>query len=233
MGNLRLQGCSPAINAGNDAATSTAVDLAGNTRKNGVIDVGAYERPTGTAGTLFVNDNGPADGGDGSNWANALTDLQDALAASSCQGITQIWVAAGTYKPTTGTDRTVSFAMRNSLAIYGGFAGTETQLAQRNWNTNETILSGNIGNLNTADDNSYHVLYNYSNQLNNSAVIDGFTIRDGNTLPNASAKNGAGMYNYDASPMVYNCRFINNLAENGGAVASESSYPAEMQFYRE
>ncbi|MCB9297949.1 MAG: hypothetical protein H6559_33220 [Lewinellaceae bacterium] len=25
----------------------------------------------------------------------------------------QVWVAAGTYKPTTGTDRTISFSLKN------------------------------------------------------------------------------------------------------------------------
>ncbi len=40
---LRLQAGSPAINTGSDAANSTTIDLAGNPRKRGVIDMGAYE----------------------------------------------------------------------------------------------------------------------------------------------------------------------------------------------
>ena len=45
MGNLRLQPCSPAINAGQNSANTTTIDLDGNSRiyNNGVIDLGAYE----------------------------------------------------------------------------------------------------------------------------------------------------------------------------------------------
>ena len=43
--NLRLQNTSPAINAGNDMAASTMTDLDSFDRKNGTIDMGAYENP--------------------------------------------------------------------------------------------------------------------------------------------------------------------------------------------
>lgn len=39
----------------------------------------------------------------------------------------KIWAAAGTYKPDI-TDRTISFILKNGVAIYGGFVGTETLL---------------------------------------------------------------------------------------------------------
>ena len=85
---------------------------------------------------------------DGSSWTNALTKLQDAV-FQACPGITQIWVAKGTYYTDEGggkvnNDRNASFIMKNNLAIYGGFNGTETQLNERNWTTNPTILSGDI-----------------------------------------------------------------------------------------
>ena len=89
-------------------------------------------------------------------------------AASSGQ---QIWVAAGTYKPTAGTDRTISFALKPGVGVYGGFAGTETALEQRDWRTNVTTLSGDLlGNDSgpasiwnaTMADNSFHVVTNNS-----------------------------------------------------------------------
>ena len=64
---------------------------------------------------------------DGSSWENAFTDLQSALGSSDCP---EIWVATGTYKPTSGTDRTASFVLKNGVAIYGGFAGTETDMSR-------------------------------------------------------------------------------------------------------
>src|SRR5947208_1339464 len=88
--------------------------------------------------------NAAATGGDtGQSWSNAFTDLQSALSAAHSGD--QIWVAEGTYKPTGATDRSVSFALRAGVAVYGGFSGAEAQLSQRNWGQHVTTLSGDIG----------------------------------------------------------------------------------------
>src|SRR5690606_26787469 len=84
----------------------------------------------------------------GTSWANAFTKLQDALAiACSCSQVNQVWVAAGTYYPDEGNgqsnnNRSSSFYMCNQVAIYGGFAGTETDINQRDWQQHVTMLSG-------------------------------------------------------------------------------------------
>lgn len=135
--------------------------------------------PCPPANIIYVNANATG-ANSGASWTNAFTDLQSAL-NSTCPGITQIWVAAGTYKPTSGADRNISFVMKNGLAIYGGFSGngTETMLSQRNWTTNVTTLSGDIGTVGSATDNSYHVIFNNftsGSPLTNGAVLDGFTI---------------------------------------------------------
>jgi predicted outer membrane repeat protein len=153
--------------------------------------------------------------GNGSSWANASANLQAMINASASGN--QVWVAAGTYKPTTGTDRTISFAMKSGVTIYGGFApmGTPT-LAQRNPDSFTTILSGDIGTANSTSDNSYHLFYNPSG-LTTTAVLDGFVLRDGNA--NGSGANrdvGAGIYNSSSSPTVTNCTFLTNFASSGG-----------------
>ncbi|MEZ4984365.1 MAG: choice-of-anchor Q domain-containing protein [Saprospiraceae bacterium] len=177
---------------------------------------------------LYVNENATA-GGDGTQWDNAFTDLQAALGvAAECPNVTQIWVAAGTYKPTADANRNKSFVMSNNLAIYGGFDGTETQLSERNWVTNATILSGDLngddvvtGSGNTLSfanngENSYHVIYNNDNGLNNTAVLDGFTITGGNSTISYPLNYGGGMANIKASPMVINCIFVGNAASFAG-----------------
>ena len=108
----------------------------------------------------------------GTSWTNAYTSLQSALTIAAAND--EIWVAAGTYKPTTTTDKNSSFVMKNDLSIYGGFAGTETLLSQRNYTTNLTILSGDIGTANNNSDNSYHVVLNTN--ISSSAILDGFII---------------------------------------------------------
>ncbi len=90
-------------------------------------------------------------------------------------------------------------------------------LSQRNWTTNVTTLTG--------QGNRYHVFYhdNYYNglALDNTAVLDGFTITGGNAngsdnYNGADLCDGGGMYNYGCSPTVTNCTFSGNSATGYG-----------------
>ncbi len=150
----------------------------------------------------------------GSSWENAFTDLQGALDIS-LRG-DEIWVAAGIYMP--GSDRRASFQLKDGVAVIGGFAGTETEREQRNWNVNKTILSGDIGETDDNSDNCYHVVY--AGDVSETAMFDGFTITGGNAddVPGGS---GGGMYNENSSPVLANLIFANNMASingSGGAV---------------
>ncbi|WP_420572077.1 InlB B-repeat-containing protein [Kordia sp.] len=172
-----------------------------------------------TEGPLFVNIN--ATGlNDGSSWTNAYTSLQDALTNVTTGD--EIWVASGTYTAST-TDRTQSFTVNSDdVKLYGGFAGTETSLSQRNIANNETILSGDLMNNDnnviefsesTRSDNTQHIL-----RLNaHNTTIDGFTISDGHTI-GASSESGAAIFIAISNPLgftVNNCIVKNNVADNG------------------
>ncbi|GLC87627.1 InlB B-repeat-containing protein [Lysinibacillus piscis] len=177
-----------------------------------------------TPPTAIIYVNEAVTGGDGTSWANAYSDLQTALGATV--GGEEIWIAKGTYKPTTGTDRTISFQMKNNVAIYGGFDGTiETETKEtRNFVGNETVLSGDID---AADDDSYHVVYNEN--VNSTAILDGVTIQGGNA-DNVSdgtglQRLGGGMYNKSSSPALTNVKFRDNRAHGGAGMHNDGSSP--------
>lgn len=183
---------------------------------------------THVAGIRYVTPDGT---GNCSSWATACT-LQYALIGGVSGD--EIWAAVGTYTPTTGTDRNATFQLKSGVAVYGGFAVTETLRTQRDPTANVTILSGDLsGNDNgnvafdepTRADNSYHVVTGADN-----ATLDGFTITAGNAsgsdCPGAAC--GGGMVNNTSSPTLTNVTFISNSANYGGGMANLNSSPALM-----
>jgi hypothetical protein len=180
-------------------------------------------------GIIYVDADAPGPTHDGSSWDLAFTDLQIALGAALPGN--EIWVAAGTYKPTDGADRTISFQMKKGVAIYGGFdppAGA-TEWEHRDWVLHETILSGDIGTQGDASDNSYHVFcHPAGTDLDSSAVLDGVTVTGGNANAGAPPhEDGAGMYNDGSSPTLANVTFTGNSAGyyGGGMANANSSAP--------
>jgi hypothetical protein len=147
----------------------------------GLFSVGATHAQT----TYYVKTGG-SDALDGLTWGNAFATLQKAIESVSSGN--EIWVAAGTYYPSahprditespTLTDRDFTFHLVDGVAIYGGFAGSETLLSQRDTAANPTILSGDIGVIDDTSDNTYHVLLSVNDTA--TTIVDGFTITKGN-----------------------------------------------------
>ena len=156
---------------------------------------------------------------DGSSWTNAyptLFGLRTALADSTC---TQIWVARDVYL--AGTNRSDTFQLRSGLALYGGFAGTETSTNDRDIIANETYLSGNIGDWGSATDNNYHVVT--GSGADYTAVLDGFTVLGGYASGSSPHNRGGGMFNDGGSPTVRNVTFEDNYAVIGGGMYNNNS----------
>ena len=228
----RLSSGSPAIDSGtNDVFVApNTTDLAGNPRIVGArIDLGAYEgaalEPVPTVPQVTNNpqiiyvDRDATGANNGTSWGNAYSNLQTAL--TNAPFGSQIWVADGTYLPSLD-EREVSFQLRNTIALYGGFAGGETSLSQRNVAGNPTILSGEIGLGSDINDNSYHVV-NASN-VTSSAILDGFTIRGGNAnLFSGIDRSGGGIYSSASQATFRNLRLEDNNAFFGGGVFIEQN----------
>ncbi len=187
----------------------------------------------------------------GASWSAGLSDLQSALsiAQRAGGGFYEIWTKSGGYRPTSGTDRNATFTIPSGLQLYGGFAGTETSLAQRtNPAFNITIMAGSIG-ASTNTDNSYTVVD--ASGTSADTIVDGFTISNGfnngtgnggglrmtngratfrncKFLSNDAVTAGAGAYINNSIPKFVNCLFYNNDTSNGsggGIYATASSRP--------
>lgn len=155
---------------------------------------------------------------DGSSWADAFTDLQSGLdaAEASAGAITEIWVAQGTYVPSKRTfpdePRSATFQLLDGVSLYGGFAGTETSIEQRDIYGRPTVLSGDLNgddlpSFVNYDENSHHVVTGI--ELPTWTAFDGLTVTGGHS-PQWSY--GAGMYLQNARLQINNCTFAGNVA---------------------
>jgi hypothetical protein len=162
------------------------------------------------------------------SWENACG-LQTALALALPGD--EIWVKAGIYTPAADmSSPEYSFWLRDGVAIYGGFAGTETSRDQRDWENNITVLSGDLGRDDTTDpdgvvtdpknivgQNAFHVVN--GSGVNTTAILDGFVITAGyasETPPNINGY-GGGMIVQSGSPTLNNLIFSGNTAGKGAA----------------
>ncbi|MFK7774069.1 MAG: choice-of-anchor Q domain-containing protein [Saprospiraceae bacterium] len=180
-----------------------------------------------SAKVIYVDTDITSGNQDGSSWENSYSILQFAIIEAE-YGDT-IWVAEGTYKPTNSSFRTIYFSLNNGVKWYGGFQGNETDLSQRDYEINETILSGDIGIEGDSTDNSYHVVYTLG--TDSTTIIDGFSIMHGqashtNTFYFGHFNYGGGisvdvdLTNTTAMPQILNCTFRNNSAKIGGGAMS-------------
>ena len=145
--------------------------------------------------------------GNGSSWSSAYPNLEYALGICSLYKKSTIWIKNGTYYGDTTSN--VAFTIPKGITIYGGFAGTESSIDDRDLNsTARTILSGN---------NKRAVLYS-------PTTTTGSKLYD-ITLANGLAEDGAGA-DFRNEIRFERCIFENNraTAEDGAAVNSTTGY---------
>ncbi len=175
--------------------------------------------------------------GSGTDWASAFTDVQDALDVAVMGD--QIWIAEGTYLPSdtggSSDPREASFRLSDGVEVYGGFMGNEVDIDFRLPTQYRVTLLGDLnGDDQTSGDNSentYHVV-TAEGISTASPILDGVSIVGGNADGSGSNKYGGGIIVKSSGGVipvpciVRSCLIRNNVASEGGAVATHSSLDA-------
>ena len=152
-----------------------------------------------SAAVIYVS---PGAGGDnnGTSWVDAYTNLQTAITNSVSSD--EIWIKAGTYIPASAPNYKSAppgaayyhFHLKNGVSLYGGFAGDESTLAERDISAHPTILSGNNARYRIF----YHEFPWVTYSVNSTAVLDGFTL---------TGATSNAMLLTESSPTIKNCTF--------------------------
>jgi parallel beta-helix repeat protein len=139
-----------------------------------------------------------SDTNNGSSWALAKKTVQAGLNAASGTTSDEVWVSAGTYLQT--------ISLKVGVKLYGGFTGSETDISQRDWMANQTILDGNqAGKVVTSPSGATA-----------TTRIDGFIIRNGSM---------GGVYCAGSSPVIANNIIVGNGSPSGGGIYCNGSSP--------
>ena len=209
-----------------DLAGGASYDL----NQNGIPD--ECEPPV-----LYVDAAAPP-GGDGGSWATAMNRLQDALDPSNLAR--EVWIRAGTYAPLVAGE-TSAFELNPGFRVYGGFAGWETSLDQRDVQANVTTLSGDaLGDdspgFGNRQDNAKTVLHILSaGPASLFGRLDGVTIRGGYADgADGPELDGGGIYlsedgSHEKFWLIVNCTVLDNWCEGAGAGAFMDLWDAEVR----
>jgi chitodextrinase len=188
----------------------TAYDLAGNESTSGALSVTtiAANRPT----VFYVKPSAGSPLWEGKNSYFVKNTLNAAMdAAKALHEICELWVGAGDYL-------NISLALADSISLYGGFAGTESSLADRAqgsepWSfLSVSKLSGESpgfsGGSTTNSINSKSVI-KQDITAKHPIVVDGFTITNG--------EHGALLLG-GGNTTISRCIIKDNGQQPGGAV---------------
>ncbi|MBN1902780.1 right-handed parallel beta-helix repeat-containing protein [Candidatus Sumerlaeota bacterium] len=166
--------------------------------------------PFGKAITYYVKTDGD-DNTSGTTWQTAFATLRKAHCVA--RDGDKVWVAWGVYK------EAYEVVIPSGVCFYGGFAGTENLLQERDLTTSRTIVDGSDGSI------GKHQVFN------NGGILDGFNITGGAWgFPGSAVynlgrmqncriygNNIRGVFNADSGEVV-NCIIYDNQATNGGGI---------------
>ncbi len=196
----------------------------------GCICGSAFTGPGCQRCRLYVSAANGDDGFDGSSWTKAFYSIHTALAAAAPNEC-EVWVAEGTYRPSATDDPSEMYNLPHGVHFYGGFAGTERLLSERDLAAHPTVLTGELGDPAVPTDNSCTLVV-----AGDRTVVDGFTLRDvyQSNGRNACQKppqywqtEGGALFASDPGVVtevtVRNCRFENNQGDVGASIFVEEA----------
>ena len=167
---------------------------------------------------VYVTPNGTGEK-DGSSWANAMggADFSAMLKWINRQNSGTAYefrVAAGIYA------QKETLYLSKGVKLYGGFAGTETDIDARE-------IAKNVTTLTAATGASISIVTGGEDATSADTVLDGFTITGGKgTVQSDGNYYGGGIFISSSNPAIANCVFSDNNAFAGGGMFLEKSNPA-------
>lgn len=197
--------------------------------------------------TYFVSNSGD-DSNNGLSWATAKATINGAMALITSPNNDSVFVAVGTYPACT---------IKSSTHVYGGFAGTESHLYERQALTYGIASDSSSSVIDAQHSNNYAVSINgymyYNNSYNCRPVdFDGFYVKGGNqygvyseanntyTISNCTmTDNACGLYlgmsysnsYYQATFKVSDCKISGNTTNGGVSMYSGGqTYGATYEF---
>lgn len=197
--------------------------------KPSLLFLALFAAPGFAGKTVFVDANLQSGANDGSSWSDAFRGelgLQAALGSLAPGVQNEVWIADGRYLPGPASGGIhATFMLADKLKLYGGFAGGESTLAERDPALHIAELSGDLNNDDVEgplfwqndSENAIHVVTSVDSS--SATVLDGLTVRRGNGSDNVSDPNreGSGLRLINASTQVVNCVFRDGVSGAGGA----------------
>ncbi|WP_027001979.1 choice-of-anchor Q domain-containing protein [Hugenholtzia roseola] len=207
------------IDADGDVAENLPYDFSGLARLNGNIDQGAYEYQDKYIFYAQTEGSNP-DISNGSTWVLAFGNgnLDPILGniniiSATCPNI-EVWTKGNETNYYTSSQAGATVTLQNNVKWYGGFRGFEQD-------PNNRVLTDSTRSKIQRSVGQNHIFQGIG--IDDTAIIDGFSIENGFAVGAAPDNNGGGIFLQNSQVPVRNCFIRNNYADNsGGGVYLES-----------
>lgn len=144
----------------------------------------------------------------GENWLNAFNEIDTGIFVANAFSVSSVWVAGGSYSE--------AVALKSNVAVYGGFAGSETDFSQRNIALNTTTIDASLANNGSPAQHAVLI------QSVTGVVLDGFRIKGG--VASASMPGGGiCCLNAQGDNVIANCTITENRSHSGAGVFAQGS----------